>query len=68
MATASGGRSFNIEGKCFKRMDDELVAKAREALQARLRSVEPEKVIQYNLVIPITADQLEKIINAINGK
>lgn len=49
-------------------MDDELVAKAREAMQARLNGIKEQQSNQYNLVFPLTAEQIERIIKALEGK
>lgn len=46
-------------------MDDELLAKAREALEIRLNAIQPQQPVQYNLVIPIASEQLERIIRAL---
>lgn len=46
-------------------MDDELLAKTREALETRLNAIQPQQPIQYNLVIPITAEHLDRIIKAL---
>jgi hypothetical protein len=46
-------------------MDDELLTKAREAIEARLKAMQPQQPVQYNLVIPITEEHLERILSAL---
>lgn len=46
-------------------MDEELLAKTREAIEARLKAIQPQQPVQYNLVIPITEEYLERILRAL---
>ena len=50
---------------------EDLLSKTKAAMEQRLRELkagEPPGVLQYNLVLPVTAEQLERIIRILESK